>query len=103
MAWKVALPLGVGVFAASLAALVAIERHAPLEQKPSILLRLSTGALPSASLSAGYAAEAAKAEAAAADVLRLRVELSGLRAATSVVQNATRALDARIQEKQALE
>lgn len=97
------IAFGCGSAAVLVAALVVAEITLPLPAKPSILLRASTGALPTRDLEAAYTAEAEHAEAARLEAQNAAARVAGIQAATGVAQQAVRALDKRIRDKQSSE
>lgn len=103
MSWKIAVPLGILAFGGIARALVVLEAEAPFQEKPSILLKASTGALPTANLPALLAEEDAKVQQAAEAAANAAAQVQALRSALGVTQEALQALDGRIQEKQATE
>lgn len=103
MSWKVAIPLGCTLAAALAATLVAAEISSPLARKPSILLRVAGGDLPTADLEAAYGSEAARAEAARQEAAKIKAQADALKAATALALQAGTALEQRIREKEATE
>ena len=92
-----------GALALFVVVVVSAEVYLPVETKPSILLRVSSGSLPTARLQSVYDEAEANVDAALAENHRIKSALPALRQANQQANQALRALDQRIQEKQATE
>lgn len=97
MTWKASLAVIVGLAGGVIAA----ETTAPLEWKPSVLLRASTGELPTRNLSAARDAEREKLLALQQSVATTRAEAAALQDSNAQLRGTIRDLRERVTETQA--